>query len=140
MPYKEEMRLTYTLTIYGQLKGLNELLNGRFYDKRTRGYHNKVKHENDLICMDAIRFSKSLRHVRIKKPIIIDYRIYAKDRKHDRMNLLAAIDKSFEDALQKTGILKNDGWEDVLNTTHEFYVDRKNPRIEITIREIETMA
>ena len=55
------------------------------------------------------------------------------------MNLLAAIDKSFEDALQKTGILKNDGWEDVLNTTHEFYVDRKNPRIEITIREIETM-
>lgn len=128
--------MTYTVTIFGTLKGLNELLSGRFYDRRTKGYHNTVKRDNDAICIDAIRFSKSLRHVKIKRQIIIDYRIYAKDKKHDRMNLLAAIDKSFEDALQKTGVIENDGWDDVLNTTHEFYVDRKNPRIEITIREV----
>lgn len=127
----------YKLTIYGQLKGMNELLNGRYYDKRTRSYHNKVKSDNDAICIQAIRFSRGLRHVRITKPIIIDYRIYAKDKRHDRMNLLSAIDKSFEDALQKTRVIQNDGWDDVLNTTHSFGIDIKNPRIEITITEQE---
>lgn len=129
----------YKLTIYGQMKGLNELLNGRYYDKRTRGYHNKVKTENDAICVDAIRFSRSLRHVRITKPIVIDYRIYAKNKRHDRMNLLAAIDKSFEDALQKTKVIQNDGWDNVLNTTHSFAVDERNPRIDITITEQEEL-
>lgn len=130
--------MEYKIIIPGQMKGLNELLNGRYYDKRSRSYHNKVKSENDALCVDAIRFSRSLRKVKIRNPIIIDYRIFAGDKRHDRMNLLSAIDKSFEDALQKTGIIKNDGWDDVLNTTHSFYIDRENPRIEITITEVDT--
>ncbi|MDQ0153659.1 Holliday junction resolvase RusA-like endonuclease [Moryella indoligenes] len=130
--------MKYKIIIPGQMKGLNELLNGRYYDKRSRSYHNKVKSENDALCVDAIRFSRSLRKVKIQNPIIIDYRIFAGDKRHDRMNLLSAIDKSFEDALQKTGIIKNDGWDDVLNTTHSFYIDRENPRIEITIMEVDT--
>ena len=32
---------------------------------------------------------------------------------------------------------KNDGWADVLNATFEFHVDKENPRIEITITEVE---
>ena len=129
--------MTYKLTIYGQMYGLNELLNGRYYDKRTHSYHNRIKNDNDNICVDAIRFSKSLRNITITKPIVIDYQIYAQNKKHDRMNLLSAIDKSFEDALQKANVIANDGWNDVLNTTHSFYVDAKDPRVEVTITEQE---
>ena len=46
-------------------------------------------------------------------------------------------DKVFQDALQKCGVIKNDGWKEVENFTHDFYVDKKNPRIEIFLEEIE---
>lgn len=130
--------MEYKLIIPGQVKGANELLNGRYYDKRSRRYYNKVKRENDALCVKAIRSSRSLWKVKIRNPIIIDYQIFARDKRHDRMNLFFGIDKSFEDALQKTRIIKNDGWDDVLNTTHSFYIDRENPRIEITIMEVDT--
>ena len=55
----------------------------------------------------------------------------------DRMNIASAADKSFEDALQKVGFIRNDGFNDVLNCTFEFHIDKDNPRIEITITEVE---
>ena len=53
------------------------------------------------------------------------------------MNIASATDKSFQDALQKCDIIKNDGWDDVINCTFSFYIDRENPRTEVTITELE---
>ena len=52
------------------------------------------------------------------------------------MNIASAFIKSFEDALQKCNVIKNDGWDDVLTPTLEFAIDRKEPRVEIIIEEI----
>ena len=56
---------------------------------------------------------------------------------HDRMNVASAFIKSFEDALQKCRVLKNDGWDDVLTPTLSFDIDKQKPRVEVTIEEVE---
>lgn len=127
--------MEHYVTIQGQLKGLNELLAGRLFNPRLRKYVNYVKLNNDKQCVYYIR--EQLRGVHIERPVVIHYDFYCQDKRHDRMNIASATDKSFQDALQRCGVLKNDGWDDVINCTFDFYVDRENPRTEVKITEIE---
>lgn len=117
------------------LKGLNELLGGRVYNFRTKKYNNSVKSENDKVCRLAIQ--KYMRGVKIDKPIKVTYHIYAQDKRHDRGNLASATEKSFLDALQEMKVIKNDGFDDVLDSTFITELDRNNPRIVVEIEEVE---
>lgn len=117
------------------LKGLNELLGGRIYNSRTKKYHNPVKSENDEVCRKAIR--KYLRGVNIDKPIQCTFFIYAKDKMHDRGNLSSSVEKSFYDALQMEKVIKNDGWNDALDSIFHTDVDKNSPRVEVVIEVIE---
>lgn len=116
------------------IKGLNELLNGRMYNFRTKKYHNPVKAENDKVCLRAIK--KYMAGVHIDKPIRCTYWIYAQDKKHDRGNLSSAVQKSFLDALQTAKVIKNDGFDDCLDDVFCTELDRNNPRVEVEI-EVE---
>lgn len=117
------------------IKGLNELLAGRMYNYRTKKYHNRVKVDNDRVCCVAIR--RDLKGVSIKKPIRCTYHIYAPDKRHDRGNLYCATEKSFLDALQQCKVIKNDGFDDVLDSVFHTTVDRAFPRVEVIIEEME---
>lgn len=117
------------------IKGLNEVLGGRIYNHRTRKYHNPVKSDNDKVCLVAIR--KCLGNLHIENPIKCTYHVYVKDKRHDRGNLHAAIEKSFLDALQTAKVIRNDGYDDVLDSTFHTYIDRDNPRVVVEIIEIE---
>ena len=117
------------------IKGLNELLGGRMYDFRTKKYRNPVKSANDAICVRAIR--KYMRGVKIDKPIQCTYWIYAQDKRHDRGNLYAAVEKSFLDALQAAKVISNDGFDDVMDSIFHTSVDKNNPRIVVEIEVIE---
>ena len=117
------------------LKGLNELLGGRMYNIRTKKYHNPVKATNDKVCLKAIK--KYMGNVTIKKPIQVTFFIYPKNKRHDRGNLSSACEKSFLDALQTAGVIKNDGFDDVLDSVFITNVDSENPRVEAVIEEIE---
>lgn len=127
----------YHLTVKGFTKGLNLVLSGVHYDYRTKRVYNSVKAENDKICVWAIRTSRVLRNTKITKPIVIHYKFFWANMRMDRMNIASAFDKSFEDALQKCGVLQNDGWNNVINTTSDFAIDKKNPRVEVLIEEIK---
>ena len=118
------------------IKGLNELLAGRIYDYRTKKYHNKVKSDNDKVCCVAIR--RDLKGVKLKTPIRCTYYIYAQDKRHDRGNVYASLEKSFLDALQQKKVIKNDGYDDVLDSVFHTDLDRLNPRIEVIIEEVES--
>lgn len=124
----------HKITILGFDSGLNEVLNGVHYDYRTKRIVNPVKKRNDELMIKQIRFKLK---DKITTPIVIHYAFYCKDNRRDRMNVASAADKSFEDALQKCRKIANDGWSDVLNATFEFHVDKANPRIEITITEVD---
>lgn len=125
------------MTVKGFKSGLNELLGGRMYDHRTKKYRNSEKSKNDAICAKYIKLSKDLRGVKIDRPVIIHYEFYCENKMHDRMNVASAFIKSFEDALQKCRVLKNDGWDDVLTPTLAFDIDKQKPRVEVTIEEVE---
>ena len=116
------------------IKGLNELLAGRFYNPRTKRYHNPVKEENDRVCRSAIK--KYLRGVKIDRKIQCTYYIYAKDKRHDVTNLYS-VDKSFLDALQQCMCIENDGWDEVADSVFHTQLDKENPRIEVIIEEME---
>lgn len=120
------------------LKGLNELLAGRVYNFRTKKYHNRVKSYNDRVCCVAIR--RDLKGVTLKTPIRCTYYIYAQDKRHDRGNLYSAAEKSFLDALQEMKVIKNDGFDDVLDSVFHTELCRDNPRIEVIIEEVSQKA
>lgn len=130
--------MEYQVTVKGFKSGLNELLVGRVYDHRTKKYRNAVKNKNDAICAKYIKASKDLQGVKIVKPIVIHYSFYCENKMHDRMNIASAFIKSFEDALQKCEVIKNDGFDDVLTPTLHFEIDKHNPRVEIVIEEKES--
>ena len=44
--------------------------------------------------------------------------------------------KVVQDALVKAGALPNDGWNEIINDTNDYAVDKKDPRIEIIITEV----
>lgn len=129
----------YKLTVYGFDSGLNELLNGVYYDWKTKRVYNRVKNKNDALIVKHLRYC-DFRNVKLKTPIEISYKFYCKDKRHDRMNIASAADKSFQDALQKVGMLNNDGWDEVVGIYFDWVIDKLNPRIEIVITELDTTS
>lgn len=126
----------YKITIYGFDSGLNEVLSAVYYDWRTKRVFNREKKKNDDLMIKYLRRC-DFKDVKLKTPIEIDYKFYVKDKRHDRMNIASAFDKSFLDALQKVGMLHNDGYDDVIGFSFDWEIDRTNPRVEVVIREVE---
>lgn len=116
--------------------GLNELLNHqeKRYDPRTRRMRvfNTEKTKNERKICKCLK-EQGLDNIRIKKPIKIHYKIYAKDKKHDRQNLGSCLEKCFADALQTMKIVPNDSWDWIIENTFDYDIDRDNPRAEIEI-------
>lgn len=129
--------MKYHVTVKGFKSGLNELLSCKIYDYRTKKYRNPVKNRNDAICAKFIRLSKELRGIHFEKQVVMHYSFYCENKMHDRMNVASAFIKSFEDALQKCNILKDDTWDLVGTPTLEFAIDKQNPRVEVIIEEVE---
>lgn len=116
--------------IYGRLPSLND------YCKAERtGYHcaNNMKQR----CQNAIKADIRRSKLKpIKYPIKILYRFYEPNKRRDKDNISGLAHKFIQDALVESGIIKDDGWDYVSSFTDEFYIDKKNPRIEITLCEI----
>ena len=131
--------MRYKVTIPNWASGLNELLNHqeKRWDARLKKMrvYNTEKTKNEKIIRECLRRQK-MSGVRIEKPIAIQYKIYAKDKKHDRQNLGSCLDKCFCDALQTMKIIKNDGWNDIVHIKFDYDVDPQNPRAEIIITEL----
>ncbi len=122
--------MEYLLTIPGRLCSLNEFIKA----ERTSKYKAaNIKRENEDIIIIAIM--QQLRGVRIEKPVEIHYTWVEKDKRRDRDNIAFA-KKFVQDALVKSGVLKDDGWDDVFGFSDRFEIDKKNPRVEVLIRGV----
>lgn len=76
-----------------------------------------------------------LRGIRIKKPVRMEYRWYEPNRKRDLDNISSWGRKVIQDALVKCRVIENDGWKQITGFSDSFYLDKKNPRIEVSIIE-----
>ena len=112
------------LIIKGQLPGLNEMTNAN----RTNIYMgSKQKKEFTNLVVWSCKACKLM-------PVdgLNDYEFtwFCKDKRRDKDNRMAG-QKFVFDGLQRAGVIKNDGWDQVGIVTHRFEVDKANPRVEI---------
>lgn len=129
--------MKYTFAIPGKLPGLNDYLKAErlFSNKHSCG--NDMKQQYQMLICNAIR--TQLKRLAIKVPVSIEYRFYEPNRKRDLDNIAGVAHKYIQDSLVKCGVLENDGWKNITGFSDKFYVDKHNPRIEVTINTDITM-
>lgn len=131
--------MEYNFTYYGVLPNLNDYLQGERIPIRKNGKFttkgNVMKQENQRKIIKILR--RDLLGLHIQKPIEITYKFYEINRKRDLDNISAFAHKVIQDALVKAGTIENDGWKHIRGFSDEFYVDSENPRIEITLKEVD---
>lgn len=117
-------------TFYGRMPSLNEYLAATGRNPKAGG---RVKRE----CMNDVSWCirKDLKGYKAERPVILHYIIYEPNMKRDKDNVFSVTSKVFQDALQACGVIKNDGWANIENFTHDFYVS-DNPRTEVYIEEL----
>lgn len=125
------MGKTYELEISGRLPSLNEYISANRYDKNAG---NRFKRNEQKKVMWQIR--QQLKGVKIRRPIRLHYIWYERDRRRDLDNISGFGHKVIQDALVECGVLKDDGWDEIVGYSDTFAVDRGNPRIIVLLEVI----
>ncbi len=119
-------------TIKGTMPTMNEYLTACGRHPQAGA---KIKKDYMFLACNAIRLG--LKRYKTDKPLITHYIFFEPNMKRDKDNITFMVLKAVHDALQRCGVIPNDGWHNIVNFTHDFYVDKKNPRIEVYLEEIE---
>ena len=119
------------LVIHGRLPGLNE------YTKACRsnahvGAKMKKNAEEAVIAV----INEQLKHVKILRPVEMDFLWIEKDRRRDPDNVSSFGRKVILDALVKAGVLPDDSFRYVKGFNDSFLVDSVYPRIEVKIKGV----
>ena len=115
-------------TVPGRLPGLNEYIDAC---RRNRHAGGKMKKADQNLVSWHIR--QQLRDRRITGPVRMVYRWYEKDRRRDLDNIASYGRKIIQDALVSCRILPDDGWNYITGFEDNFFIDKKNPRIEVEL-------
>lgn len=122
---------SYRLVIPGRLPGLNEYI---AVERRNR--HAAAAMKKDVQRTINREITAQLRRRRIKGRVFMRYLWVEKNKRRDKDNIAFAR-KFIQDSLVACQVLENDGWANIDGFRDEFEVDNKNPRVEVTITEIE---
>jgi hypothetical protein len=116
-------------TISGELPDLNTIIKE---SKRGRGNwqpYNDLKYEHTIRVMAACRGIKPFNKINVAIEWI------CKEKRKDKDNVMAGT-KFILDGLVSEGVLTNDGWGQIGDITHSFYIDKLNPRINVILTEV----
>lgn len=109
--------------------GLNDYINA---ERTHRQKAAKMKREwQNAVILCARRQIRG----KFTRPVVMNYLWVEKDRRRDKDNIAAFGRKVIQDALVKAGVLKNDGWANIVGFSDRFDLDKKNPRVEVEIVE-----
>lgn len=123
--------MTHKLTISGKLPGLNEYIRAC----RTNPHAgNKMKRSAEDYVLWQI--AQNIQDILITRPVILKYDFFEPNKKRDLDNIASFAMKVIQDVLVSAGVLANDGWNEILGFTTQFYCDPDNPRIEVVIVEV----
>lgn len=130
--------MQYKFTIDGTMPNLNDYLKAERQTYRHKGSFttkgNELKQTNQELVIWNLR--QQLRGIHINRPVYIKYYFFEPNMKRDLDNISAFAHKIIQDALVKGGVLDNDGWKNIVGFQDNFYLDRENPRIEVTLIEV----
>ena len=114
----------------GRLPGMNEITNS---NRGNRYAGAKLKKEAQATVCWAIKESGL---TPVTRPFYLHCTWIEPNMRRDKDNVRAGV-KFILDALQETGVIRNDGWREVVGFTDSYKVNRKDPRIIVEIEEIE---
>jgi Holliday junction resolvase RusA-like endonuclease len=115
------------LNIPGELPGLNEIIDA---SKNHFGSYASMKEfYTDMIAWLAYSLPQ------FENPIKAHIVWYARTKRRDPDNVMAG-QKFIFDGLVKAGKIQKDTWKFIQAITHDFQIDRQNPRIEVEIEEV----
>lgn len=116
------------LIIQGVLPGLNEIIQAAKTNAMT--YREMKQTYTELVAWEVIR-----QKIPPLGKANFDIVWICPNKRHDKDNTVAG-QKFIFDGLVASHRITNDGWADIGKVTHEFQVDKLNPRIEIEITEV----
>lgn len=122
---------TYTVICGGAFPTLNEYIRAM---NRSKYAGNDFKKQYQKCCELYIR--RDLHGVHLGhcgKPVFLKYKFFEQNKKRDLDNVAGFFHKIFQDALTECAVINNDGWAYITGFEDRFYVDAKNPRVEIEI-------
>lgn len=122
--------MTVKLVIEGRFPGLNEYTAAQ---RKNRFEGNKMKRGYTGVVYYEAR--RQLRGVHFGRPVAVHFHFVEKDRRRDLDNISGFAHKVIFDGLVKAGVIKDDGWNEVATISDSYAVDKKQPRIEVTIEE-----
>lgn len=124
--------MIYKLTIPGRFCSLNDYVGA----SRTNAYKSaSIKKKADKRVVLAAK--EQLPGLRIKKPVKLHFTWFEMNKRRDLDNIAFA-KKFIQDGLVSAEILTNDSVKEVIGFTDHFAIDKKNPRVEVEIEEIES--
>ena len=116
-----------TIEVPGELPGMNKIIaDSKSHYKK---YSSMKKQYTELVAW----CSKGKGPF---KRIDLDITYYCKDRRRDPDNIVGGGNKFVLDGLVAAGVIKNDGWKEINSITTKCEVDKNNPRVLITIKEV----
>lgn len=123
--------MEYLLVIPTRLNNLNDYITA---DRTNRYKGAAMKARNEALVKVTIK--QQMRSIRIERPVYMEYTWYERNKRRDLDNISSFGRKVIQDALVQTRVLVNDGWNEIVGFSDQFYVDAANPRIEVLIREV----
>ena len=122
--------MKYTLVIKGRLPGLNEIITANRSSK-----FEAAKQKKDVEGMILWYIREQLKGVNIERPVKLTHFFYEPNKRRDKDNISAA-KKFIWDALVRSGVLKNDGWDEIHDFRDYVLLDQVEPRVVVEIEEV----
>jgi len=121
-----------TLTIPGRLPGLNEII------AAAKSHYAKYSTEKKEYTEEVAWLAKQARLPKFEKAYLV-ITWFEPDRRRDPDNIMAG-QKFILDGLVAAGAIPNDSQKYIQGIVHRFRVDKRNPRVEVEIVDIEKQA
>jgi hypothetical protein len=126
--------LTISLPIYytqyfKTKKSKTFLVGLNWYRNAHHSISNSVKHYYHELVYPLVvgnKFNK----------VMIEYRVYAGRKGTDGHNIRAILEKFFLDGFVEAGCIEDDNIDFVIGDSSKYFIDRDNPRIDITVKEV----
>ena len=122
---------SHRITIPGRFPSLNQYIEACRQHK-IKANRMKRDSQNEIIENIYAQAGK----LKIHNKIELCYTFYEPNKKRDLDNISGYFHKVFQDALVDAGVILNDNWHYIIGYSDRFYVDNKNPRIEVEIQEV----
>lgn len=109
--------------------GLNNYINAERSHRQKAAKMKKQYQDAVILCI------RSQRIPTFDGPVYMYYTWIEKDRRRDKDNVAAFGRKVIQDALVRSGVLKNDGWANIAGFSDAFAIDKDEPRVEAILVE-----